>query len=65
MSPIEDNCISENSLASTLDMAKRAGQIGFGLDLLSCGSNRLRIKTDNFKRVKNGFGSSGLRVGSG
>ena len=37
-------------------MAKWAGQVG---------SIRLRVKIGNFKRVKNGFGSIGLRVGLG
>ena len=39
-------------------MAKRAG--GFGL-----GQSGYRIKYVSFKRVKNEFGSNGLRVGLG
>ena len=40
---------------STVDMAKRTGRVG------SIGS---RVKMGYFKRVENGFGSIGLRVGS-
>ena len=41
-----------------IDMAKRAGRFESGQS--GCGSN-----TGYFKRIKNGFGSIGLRVGLG
>jgi len=45
-----------------VDMAKRAGRVRFGSDQSGYGS---RVKMGHFKWVENGFGSIGLRVGSG
>ena len=51
----------------TLDMAKLAGRVGFGFGSgqSRCRSNVSQVKTGHFKRVKNEFGSIGLRIGSG
>ena len=48
-----------------LDMVKRASWVEFGSSQSGYGSNRLLVKIGHFKQVKNGFGSIGLRVGSG
>ena len=53
------------SFGLSLNMAKRAGRVGFGSGQSGCGSNGSWVKTSHFKQVKNGFGSIGLRVGSG
>ena len=46
------------------DMTKRAGRVRFGSGQSGYGSNGSQVKTGHFKRVKNRFGSIGLRVGS-
>ena len=47
-------------IGTKLDMAKRAGRVNRVASQTGHGS-----KTGHFKRVKNGFGSIGLRVESG
>ena len=48
-------------------MAKRAGRVGSGSGRVNwvTGQTGHESKTGHFKRVENGFGSIGLRVGSG
>ena len=51
-----------NGLITSLDMVKRSGRVGFKSGQLGCGSNGSRVILSGLKR---GFGSIGLRVGSG